>query len=152
MSPLHLPSGAASYPEFEDLARRITDGDGLAWQGDPRLWLGIGVLTDTYGRTAAHRLEVWRDTEQGETVLIGTWHPSERFRIPYDLSMMRLGAPGVKPVEVRVDESNAKHEADLSATRQDAMAADVEELAYRLVREQGHAKTTFQVPGTKDDA
>lgn len=146
---LRLPDGNISMSaDWEDLDRKLRDGDGLNWTGDPRLWLGIGTVKDRRTkRVVGHRLEVWRDNEDGSTSIIGTWHPGELYRVLYDLAPMRLGAPGVTSVIDRIDAANEEFEKQRSQEFLDNMAPQVEKMAYDLMLAQGHAKNTFAVDG-----
>lgn len=142
--PLHIPGASdASYPEFTDLADRVTNGDGTGWAGDQRLWLGIGVAKHQ-GKTG-HRLEVWRYCEDGTDQLIGTWHPSEQYRVCYDLAQMRLDAPGRQATIDRIDAHNDRLEQENMEPWREYMAEKVERLAYQLMRKQGNARNRFAV-------
>lgn len=141
---LYLPDGNVTAPEWSDLARRISEGDGVTWGGDPSLWLGLGVVKRG-GKIVGRRLEVWRRTEEGQDVLIGSWHPTEQYRICHDLAQMRVGRPGAISVEDRIDAHNAKLEAAADAKRRDQMALATERLAYAMMRRQGHARNRFGI-------
>lgn len=89
---LHLPNGGILAPEWSDLADRIVRGDGLAWPGDPRLDLRLGVI-EYRGRTG-RRLEVWRANEDGSETILAHWRPDEAHRVCHDLALMRADRPG----------------------------------------------------------
>jgi hypothetical protein len=144
--PLYTPTGTTSYPEFTDLADRVTNGDGLGWPGDPRLWLGIGVAVHPRTGKQGHRLEVWRSCEDGTDQMLGSWHPSEQFKVCFDLARMRLDAPGHESVEDRIDRDNAAREAKGDEVMRDLLTQRVERMAYQLMRKQGNARNRFSVP------
>src|SRR5258706_14006893 len=117
----------------EDLDRKLREGDGLAWAGDPSLELRYGILSAprrmqhpvshrwiNRGDMVAKRYEVWRHTENGEDVIIGHWTLEEYDRILFDITMMRAGAIGKAPdVEQRIDAHNAEIEKKASADFRD---------------------------------
>lgn len=145
--PLHLPDGSQSYAEYEDLADRIVNGDGIMWQGDPYMSLHVGVVTDRRtGRVAGHRLEVHRWCEDGEVRRIGSWHPSEQFRIPMDLARMRADQPGGSQVQADIDKHNAEIQAKADQRAFDAKAEMVERLAYQFAfGTQGNPRNRFSI-------
>jgi hypothetical protein len=106
---IHIP-GSAVDAEWQDLAQKLSYGDGLNWPGDPDLWLGIGVIEDKRNRRTGKRLEVWRSCEDGTDQLVGHWHPAEQFRVLYDLCQMRAEAPGHVDVATRLEKSDAAAE------------------------------------------
>lgn len=144
--PIHLPDGSASYPEYEDLADRIVNGDVL-WQGDPYMSLHIGVVTNARtGRVVGHRLEVHRWCEDGEVRLIGSWHPSESWQIPLDLAKMRADQPGGSKIIADIDANNEKMQAEAEAREFDAKAEMLSRLAYEFAYgAQGNPKNNFAV-------
>lgn len=145
---LLTPNGAVA-PEWQDLARKLNEGDGIQWTGDPRLWLGIGVLKNTVTGKEGRRLEVWRDNEDGTTALVGHWLPAEQIRVCYDLARMRVEAPGHVDVITRIDAHNdAKEKAD-TQTYLDTMGPAYEHAA-RLFHERTEGKNRFFVDGTRD--
>lgn len=150
MAHIYLPDGNVHAPEHQDLAKQITYGDGVAWTGDPRLWLGLGVVTERVSGRTMTRLEVWRHNEDGSDALIGHWHPSEAGRVCADLAEMRLGRPGAVDVCDRIDAHNDRLEAAASAAREDALAVKLERAAYVLMRAQGNARNRFAVNGRRD--
>lgn len=134
---IHTPDGAYD-PEWQDLARKITQGDGLQWTGDPDLWLGLGVVKEVRngrptGRTG-RRLEVWRSCEDGADRLIGHWHPGEAFRVCFDLARMRADSPGHVDVQDEIDKANAaKEKAASDEWRENAFQA-MEQAAWLHVK------------------
>lgn len=143
--PIHTPDGT-SFPEFADLADRVTNGDGVLWAGDPWCELRVGVLTDRRGRVKAHRLEVWRWCEDGEMRRLGSWHPSEQYKIPMDLAKMRADQPGGSQVIAEIDRHNAEMEDRAARAMRDEIGETVERLAHKLAFEvQGNARNTHQI-------
>lgn len=148
---LHLPGGGVVAPEFYELADRIQNGDGV-WGGDPDLELRMGVVVHKATGKQARRLEVWRVLSDGSEARIGHWRMDEAFRIPLDLAQMRGAVTGrIEDAATRIDKHNAEIEAAASRKRQDAMAEKLSKDAYALVRSQGHARTSFSVPGRKEN-
>lgn len=147
---LYTADGGAYAPEYEDLARRIVLGDGLGWSGDPDLELRIGVVTERATGKTMRRLEVWRHCEDGGVRPLAHWHPSEAGQVCHDLAKMRAAVGGrTDSVLDRIDRENDRLEEAARAVQRDHMAQWLEHRAYQLVRMQGHAKTSFAVPGRK---
>jgi hypothetical protein len=147
---IHHPDGSVTAPEYEELDRRLRTGDGLGFSGDPRLWLGEGVVENTKtGQIVARRLEVWRDNEDGSTTLIGSWHPSEQHRILYDLAQMRADAPGHVDVLDKIDAHNDVHEAKVAQQAHDAMYEAMEH-ALRLHHDRNNPRTKFYMNGDEN--
>jgi hypothetical protein len=147
---LYKPDGGVHAPEYTELAKKITDGDGIAWGGDPRLGLSIGVVTHRKSGKTMRRLEVYRYCEDGTTQLIGHWHPSQAGQIPADLARMRLGRPGAVSIIDQIDAHNDALEEAAAAARRDVLTERLARDTYRLVHDkQGHAKTSFTVPGRR---
>lgn len=146
---MYLPHPDAGFIhwEAERLDKMLREGDGIFWAGDPRLWLGMGVI-ERHGHVVARRYEVWRHTEEGEDVLIGHWRLEEFDRILMDLSGMRLDAPGHVDVVDAIDKENAKLEAANDAKMHDAMG-EMMEHGLKLWHDRNNPKNTFrQVGGT----
>lgn len=141
---LHTPSGVVA-PEWQDLATKLVNGDGLGWSGDDRLWLGIGVL-EARGKPTGRRLEVWRSNEDGTDSLIGHWLLSEQMRVCYDLARMRAEAPGHVDVITSIDRANAELEAKQSADFLDVMGPVVDHAA-RLYHDTTGPRNTFYMNG-----
>lgn len=150
---LHLPGGDVLAPEWHELADRVVNGDGLGWAGDPRLELRIGVIK--YRGRTGRRLEVWRTNEDGSVTPLAHWHPREQYAVCYDLAQMSgaVQRPGsVEDAGTRIDRANEAREDAVRRQDIDRIATDIEREAYRLVRSQGHARTTFQVDGRREEA
>jgi hypothetical protein len=145
----------------ELLDRQLREGDGLAWSGDPRLWLGVGVLTAprrmqhpttrrwlNRGDVVARRYEVWRHNEDGTDTKIGSWLIGEFDRILFDLQQMRAGAEGrIEDVTVRIDKHNDALDKANSAKVRDAAGA-MHEHALLLGHDRGNPRHTFRgMPG-----
>lgn len=145
---LYLPGGGVHAPELDDLAYRLQRGDGVQWAGDPSLWVGLGVIENPRtGKVRGRRIEVWRHCEDGEQRLVGSWLPHEVGQIPHDVAVMSAGARGrIEDAETRIDKANEAKQDEVDRAIRDELAQKVERLAYDLVRKQGHARTSFQVP------
>lgn len=142
--------GIATAPEWQELAKKLHDGDGLLFAGDPRLYLQIGVLEgrNAYGRvvTTGRRLEVWRHNEDGSDAMIGHWHPSEQYRICMDLAEMRADRPGAVSALDRID----KHNDALEKAASDAYQAASQEMlehALKLDHDRNNPRNTFYLAG-----
>lgn len=135
-------------PEWQELATRVTDGDGLQWAGDPRLELRIGVI-EYKGRTG-RRLEVWRQNEDGTESPLAHWRPDEQHRVCYDLAQMRLDAPGRVSTEDRIDAHNAKMEKAAVDAYNDKFAEMTEHMSKYLADTTGPRQTFRQIPGFRD--
>lgn len=109
------------HAEADETDRMLREGDGMGWPGDPALYLSMGTLTANKtgynkqcnkvvraGDIIARRYEVWRHTEDGEDVLIGTWRLEEFDRILFDLAPLRLDSPGHVDTIDAIDEHNNK--------------------------------------------
>jgi hypothetical protein len=142
--PIHHPEGTA-YPEYQDLDRRLREGDGIHWSGDPRLWLGVGVLENRVTGKTGRRLEVWRDNEDGSTTLIAHWLPAEQYRILYDLAGMRADAPGHVDVLDKIDTHNEAVEKANSQAHQEAIYQTLEH-AVELHVERNEGKIKHFIP------
>lgn len=138
---LHAQLGAIPA-EWEALADKLYEGDGTGWTGDPRLWLGVGVIGDPRSSRSGKRLEVWRDNEDGSTTLIGHWKPDEVNRVCYDLARMRVEAPGHESVEARIDAHNDALEAKNSAAFQDVYG-EMLEYSARLHHDLNNPRNRF---------
>lgn len=145
------PHNEAGYmsSEWTDLDRKIREGDGIMWPGDPRMWLGVGIVEArghqgriTRKAPVGRRLEVWRDCEDGESRLVGAWHPTELFRILVDLCAMRVEAPGHVSAETRIDDHNDKIEKDAADAQADKTCEALEH-ALRLRHDKLEPQTRF---------
>jgi hypothetical protein len=138
---LHLPDGGVVAPEYQDLTKRLQEGDGINWPGDPRMYLSIGVLTAPSGRQG-RRIEVWRLNEDGSDTMVAHWHPSEQARILYDLAIMRVDRPGYVSVEDRIDAHNEAIEKEVSRAAQESMLETLDH-AVRLHVDRHNPKSRF---------
>lgn len=143
--PLYLPNGGVHDPEWTELDRRLRDGDGIHWAGDPRLWLGIGTIEASNGKTA-RRLEVWRDNEDGSTTMIGHWHPKEQYRVLHDLAQMRADAPGHVDVLDRIDAHNAALQEKHDQAAREALLEQLDHAA-RLWHDRNNPRQKFFLGG-----
>lgn len=144
---LHTPNGVIA-PEYEDLERKIQRGDGILWTGDPRLWLGIGILRNRVTGKEGRRLEVWRDNEDGSTTLVAHWRPEEQYRILYDLANMRTDRPGHIAVTDRIDAHNDAIEKRNSEIAQEAMLQTLDH-ALRLDHDRKNPRNRFFMHGER---
>jgi hypothetical protein len=145
---LQTPYGYIA-PEWQDLARKLVEGDGINWTGDPRLDLRIGVLTNRKTGKEGRRLEVWRSNEDGSESLVGHWLPREQAHVCYDLARMRPERPGHVSILDVIDKHNAELEAKASADFIDAMLPAAEHAA-RLFHDQNNPRNTFYMNGPGD--
>lgn len=162
---LLTPSNDLGYlhGDAPELDRKLREGDGLAWQGDPALWLQVGVLTAkrpgfdenlkrhvNRGDIVARRYEVWRHTEQGEDVMIGHWKIEEFDKILFDLVSMDPRSRGHVPVEERLLKAEAAKEKEESDKFRDAIGPMLEHQML-LAHDTANPKTKFrQVGGFAD--
>lgn len=145
---LHLPDGNVVAPEWQDLERKIREGDGLVWTGDPRLWLGIGVLENKFTHKVGRRLEVWRDNEDGSTTLVAHWLLSEAHRVLFDLANMRIDRPGYVSVEDKID----AHNATLEKAASEAVVEEMYEVldhAIRIDHDKNQPRNRFYMHGNR---
>ena len=143
---LHTPEGYAN-PEWAELAYKITHGDRLQWRGDPSLWLGLGIVTDRATGRTGHRLEVWRHTEQGEDVMLSSWHPAEAWRIPYDLCQMDPRSPGHQDLADRLDAADAAKERADDEARAEVLIEALDHAARVHVAKHEPGTKFLQLPG-----
>jgi hypothetical protein len=136
---LYTPNGGVHAPEWADLDRRLREGDGIAWSGDPRLYLSIGTMINRATGAIGRRLEVYRDNEDGSTSLVGHWLPKEQFRVLFDLAQMRVDRPGGADVQDRIDTHNEAQAAAASAKHVEA-TTELLDYAVRLHVEREHGK------------
>lgn len=146
--PLYNPDASYVAPEWQELAGKITNGDGLGWPGDPRLSLGLGIMEvrENGRKRTGRRLEVWRHNEDGTDTMIAHWHPSEAFKVCFDLAQMRVDSPGHISVEDRIDKHNdalvKKHE---DAARESMM--ETLDHAIRIHHDQNNPRNKFFLGG-----
>lgn len=145
---LHLPGGDVVAPEWQDLERKVREGDGLVWTGDPRLWLGIGVLENRFTHKVGRRLEVWRDNEDGSTSLVAHWLLSESHRVLFDLANMRIDRPGFVSTEARIDAHNDALEKAASEKVQEEMFETLDH-AIRLDHDKNNPRNRFYLHGNR---
>lgn len=122
---MYIPHGEVGYlhAEAPELARKLVEGDGIFWSGDPNLTLKMGYLTARYsgfdkqvkrvvrvGEVLARRYEVWRHCDDGMDRMVGSWLPDEFDRILLDISGMRVDAPGRKTAADRIAKENTENE------------------------------------------
>jgi hypothetical protein len=143
---LYTPDGGVTDPEWRELDRRLREGDGIHWAGDPRLWLGIGTVVEQPTGRTARRLEVWRDNEDGSTTMVAHWHPSEQFRVMADLAEMRADAPGHISVENRIDRHNDELQRKHDAAVREQMIEQLDH-AIRLHVDRNNPRTKFFLGG-----
>lgn len=143
---LHLPDGNIVAPEFVDLDRKLKQGDGIHFSGDPRLYIQIGVLTDRTTGRQGRRIEVWRLNEDGSETMVGHWLPSEQYRILWDLAKMRADAPGHVDVVDAIEQANQAHEAEVSTQAQESMYQALEH-ALRLHHDRNNPRNRFYMNG-----
>lgn len=148
------------HAEATDLDRKLREGDGIVWPGDPRLFLSMGTLTaDRAGYSAmlkrnvhrgevvARRYEVYRNCEDGSTELIGHWKVEDFDRILVDLAPLRLDAPGRKDTLTQIDDHNTAVEKAHSEQMKGAMF-EVLEHQTKLWHDRNNPKQVFRgLPG-----
>lgn len=153
---IYAPQGAAGmiHSDVDDLVRLIQQGDGMGWPGDPRMYVGVGVLVRTNRRNGqkrtGRRYEVWRHCEDGEDRMIAHWRLEEKDRIIFDLARMRLDAPGHVDALDEIDANNAKIEAAASDAFRDHMGEAVSHGADVLAELTGGKNRFRQMPGLRD--
>jgi hypothetical protein len=124
---LYVPGQAGGFVHQGaiDIDRKLREGDGITWTGDPRLELRIGTLETPKvngKRRVARRYEVWRNMEDGREERIGHWTMAELGMILHDVAVMKAGGEGrIDNVSSRIDLANAKVEKDQSDKYRDAM-------------------------------
>lgn len=161
----NVPGIGFMHADAVELDRKLREGDGLVWKGDPDLWLGVGVATApkrmqhpvtgkwlNRGDMVAKRYEVWRHTETGEDLLIGHWRIEEFDRILFDVAGMRASFEGRAPSTLdKIDAHNAELEKKASDEFRGYYGEMMTHLK-RLVHDRTQPKNTFrQVGGSADD-
>ncbi len=158
------PSVGFLHAGAEELARKLREGDGLVWTGDPSLELRMALLraarTGYHSGTRRHqhkgdivarRYEVWRHTEQGQDVLIGHWRLEEFDAILIDLVAMDVRKPGHTPLADRLDRADADKEKAKSAEFREAAGPMLEHMML-LGHDLNNPRITFrQVGGHRDN-
>lgn len=151
------------HADAPELDRKLREGDGIVWTGDPRLFLSMGIVVanrrtwvDELGRyvqpgeVIARRYEVWRHGEDGRDYLIGTWRLEEFDRILMDLAPMRLDSPGHVDAIEEIDRHNEALERENSRKFKEAMIEGVEH-QVKLWHDLHNPKNVFRgIPGLRD--
>lgn len=159
MSGLLLPNSDFGWVRADapELDRKLREGDGIHWSGDPDLDLRQGVVEEMRsgrptGKIVARRWEVWRHCEDGVDRMIGHWRMEEFDRILYDLATMRAGAEGRTTGAVdRIDKANDANEKRVWEKGRDAYGEMLEHLA-KLWHDRNNPKTVFRgMPGSNPD-
>lgn len=162
---LYMPDGETGFMHSEapELDRKLREGDGIHWTGDPRLELRMGIikanryavnpLTGRYvrpGAIIARRYEVWRHCEDGTDQIVGHWRLEDFDRILLDLAPLRMDSPGHVDALDAIDKHNEAIEKENSRKfKESAMEALSHMLDVHVERE--HGKTRFrQMPGLRD--
>lgn len=141
--PIHGPRGGfLSTSDYDDLEKLVQRGDGLGWSGDPLMDVRIGIVTEQPTGRQGHRIEIWRNNEDGSESLVQHFHPSERGFVCYELARSRTDSPGYVPVEDRIDAHNKQLEDKASRQYQDVMGTAMDH-ALRLNHEREFGKTKF---------
>lgn len=139
-----------------DLDRKLREGDGIHWSGDPDLDLRQGVVEEMRsgrptGKIVARRWEVWRHCEDGVDRLIGHWRMEEFDRILFDLAAMRAEAPGHVDVIDSIDAKNLAAEAAIWEPWRQAQGEMLEHMA-KLYHDRNNPKNVFRgMPGRNKD-
>lgn len=139
-----------------DLDRKLREGDGIQWSGDPSLDLRQGVVEETRsgrptGNIVARRWEVWRHCEDGIDRLVGHWRMEEFDRICYDLARMRAEAPGHEDVIDSIERKEKAKEAEASAKFRDSYGEMLEHLS-KLWHDRNLGRNVFRgMPGRNPD-
>ena len=151
------PHGLAGFIDgaSEEVARKLVDGDGIMWPGDEDLSLHVGTIVAKNsgwsddlnrhvraGETVGRRWEVWRHTEDGEDVRIGSWKMEDLDRIIMDIAPMRLGSPGHADVLDQVEKANEAVE-KANAERFKAEAFQLLEHALKLDHDRFEPRNKF---------
>lgn len=139
-----------------DLDRKLREGDGIHWSGDPSLDLRQGVVEEMRsgrptGKIVARRWEVWRHCEDGVDRMIGHWRMEEFDQILYDLARMRADAPGHVDVVDSIEAGNQANEKRIWASWRDSQGEMLEHMA-KLWHDRNNPKNVFRgMPGRNPD-
>lgn len=156
--------GGFVHSDAAETDRKLREGDGILWQGDPKLELRMGILTAKVtgyhaqckrnvrkGEVIARRYEVWRHTELGTDEMLGHWTLEEYDRILVDMAGMRLDSPGHVDTGSKVDANNDAV-TDAAATEYAEHLGEMGEHLGKLYHDRTQPKNVFrQMPGTRDD-
>lgn len=135
-----------------ELDRKLREGDGIHWGGDPDLTLAQGVVEETRsgrltGKIVARRWEVWRMCEDGVDRMIGHWRMEEFDRILFDLAAMRAEAPGHVFVDDAIEKANVANEKRVWAPYREK-SFEMKEHMAKLWHDRTQPKNVFrQMPG-----
>lgn len=139
-----------------DLDRKLREGDGIHWSGDPDLDLRQGVVEEMRsgrptGNIVARRWEVWRHCEDGVDRMLGHWRMEEFDRILFDLASMRADAPGHVNVVDAIELKNAENEKRIWEPYRQAQGEMLEHLA-KLYHDTTGPRNVFRgIPGQNPD-
>jgi hypothetical protein len=139
-----------------DLDRKLREGDGVGWGGDPLLELRQGVVEEMRsgrltGKIVARRWEVWRHMENGKEEMIGHWRMEEFDRILFDLAGMRVEAPNHVDVIDKIDAANDANMERIWAPGR-AKLADMMEHMAKLNHDRNNPRNVFRgMPGRNPD-
>lgn len=157
--------GGYVHADAPELDRKLREGDGLLWQGDRSLELRMGILTAKRtgfhpqvrrhvqkGEVLARRYEVWTHTPDGADEMLGHWLLEEFDRILFDLSGMRMDAPGHVDTGETVDANNDAVTAAAGEEYAQHYGEAAEHMA-KLVHDRTNPKNVFRgIPGRRDEA
>jgi hypothetical protein len=139
-----------------DLDRKLREGDGIQWTGDPLLELRQGVVEKMSsgrptGEIVARRWEVWRACEDGVDRMIGHWRMEEFDRILFDLARMRAESPSHVDVVDSIEAANVENEKRIWKPFRDSQGEMLEHAA-KLWHDTNNPKNVFrQMPGRNKD-
>jgi hypothetical protein len=153
-----LPNSDAGWlrADAADLDRKLREGDGIQWSGDPSLYLGQGLVEETRGgrptgKIVARRWEVWRYCEDGVERLIGHWRMEDFDRICYDLARMRAEAPGHEDVIDAIERHEKEAEERVWQPYRESMGEMMEHMT-KLWHDRNNPRNTFRgMPGSNPD-
>lgn len=138
-----------------DLDRKLREGDGIQWSGDPDLDLRQGVVEEVRsgrptGKIVARRWEVWRHCEDGVDRLIGHWRMEEFDRILFDLARMRAESPGHVDVVDSIEAQNEANDKRIWQKGHDAYSEMMEHM-LKLHHDRNNPRNVFRgIPGLRD--
>lgn len=159
-----LSNGGFMHADAGELARKLQQGDGILWPGDPRLELGMETLAapksmwfTPFGRRVhkgeilARRYVVIRHNEDGSSEPIGHWRLEDFDRIIMDIAPLRLDAPGHVDALTAIDAHNDALEKTNDEIAVGVMMEDNEH-RLKLWADTTQGKTMFrQVGGMRDN-